>query len=276
MLIAGVFKVVGVHVLVPMTLCVICSVLTIGLISFIARREGISAFFTLVILLTAMFVPLIPLTIMGMEHCMQILADLAFLYAASRAAAKNVVSIRHTLILLLLAAAVTGARYEGLFLVGLIGLALLSRGKWSLAIGIGLAAATPIAIFGWISIHHGGMWLANSVILKGKAPQADTAFGFVQSLFDAFVDTILRAPETVRFVLAGVTLLALRQSTPRPASAAPIPSAPCWLFPSEQPSFISPSRASDRSTAMMLTLSRCSDCQSPWRWGNLMSDNGYP
>jgi hypothetical protein len=61
-------------------------------------------------------------------------------------------------------------RYEGLFLIAVVCVLLLARGRISMAFASGAAALVPLAVFGFISVRHGSFWLPNSVLLKGTDP----------------------------------------------------------------------------------------------------------
>jgi hypothetical protein len=168
---AAIYKAAGVHDLAPLVLGAGCALGTLWVIGWIAVREELPWFVTAVLLLGVVIgAPLVSLAVSGMESPGQMLIDVLFLYAAGRAAAGRILSTASGAGLVALAALAVAIRYEGLFLVGMACLVLAARGRWRLALAIGLAALTPVAIFGAVAVKHGGLWLPNSVMLKGTRP----------------------------------------------------------------------------------------------------------
>jgi len=64
-------------------------------------------------------------------------------------------------------------RFESMFFVFCLGLILLIDRKFKEALSIFVVGFLPIVIFGLISIHEGGFFFPNSVIIKGSYPEGN-------------------------------------------------------------------------------------------------------
>ncbi|MBV9269236.1 MAG: hypothetical protein JO061_23910, partial [Acidobacteriaceae bacterium] len=107
---------------------------------------------------------LVMLTFAGMEHVLQILVDLLFLFFLverdkPRAAA-----------LCCCALLVGATRYEGLFLVFVGCLLLLWRREIWVAFAAGIAGLGPALAMGAYSVAHGSHWLPNTLMVKATNP----------------------------------------------------------------------------------------------------------
>ncbi|MBS1669005.1 MAG: hypothetical protein JST58_16640 [Bacteroidetes bacterium] len=105
------------------------------------------------------------LTILGMEHTLQIAFTLFFVHSfasfLSSHESKSIWSIA------VWAALMTITRYENSFLVMAAFALLASQKKYKEAFIIAAAGILPIALFGFYSLMHGGLFIPNSVLLKG-------------------------------------------------------------------------------------------------------------
>ena len=148
----------------------------LGLLGYAARvldRQGRSAWFVFVVLLTAAIVTPLPLlVVIGMEHCFHALVFLVFLDLACRWLARDGTLPERTARRLLPAAALvlTATRFEGLFPVALTCLLLVCRREGRFALLCGGAAAAPVVAFGLFSWSRGWAFLPCSVLLKGTRP----------------------------------------------------------------------------------------------------------
>lgn len=126
----------------------------------------------LLLLCLLLFTPLPVVIFVGMEHAAQILLDLLFAYQAARLLSKAGPDSKASEVcwLLVLSALVPLIRYEGLFLIAVVCVLLLLRGRMVLAFASGAAAVLPVAVFGYISVREGAFWLPNSVLLKAADP----------------------------------------------------------------------------------------------------------
>lgn len=129
-----------------------------------ARQAG--AFF---VLLALIFVTPLPwLIFTGMEHVLQTVLTVGFVFLAAHRLSHNGADRRRDAGLLLLAPLLTAVRYEGLFPLIAVCLLFLLRGRAGRALGLGIAGLLPLAMYGLISAHEGWFWLPNSVLLKSR------------------------------------------------------------------------------------------------------------
>lgn len=125
------------------------------------------------LLLALLFlVPLPALVFSGMEHLLQSVVVLAFFVLAAQVLASSPGGNSARWLtpergLLLLAPLLTLVRYEGLFLVGAAALLLLVRRRWLLAGALVGLALLPVALYGALSVAKGWYWLPNPVVVKG-------------------------------------------------------------------------------------------------------------
>jgi len=105
------------------------------------------------------------LTILGMEHTLQIAFTLFFAHSlASLLTNHKSKSIGH---IAAWAALMTMTRYENSFLVMTAFALLASQKKYKEAFIIAAAGILPIALFGFYSMINGGLFIPNSVLMKG-------------------------------------------------------------------------------------------------------------
>jgi hypothetical protein len=123
--------------------------------------------------------PMTGMVLLGMEHILHLLLTIGFaalsvdaLTSASEAARPRRL---RTASLCVLGALLGASRYEGFFLVGLVGLAFLVRRQWLRAVSIGVAALVPLAVFGAISLANGSYFLPNPLMVKAVGESASTA-----------------------------------------------------------------------------------------------------
>lgn len=176
---AGLFLLTGVHEITPLLVNVVCALILLWWIEARLRRDGISSLNRLVILAAVILLtPLHVLVLTGMEHTLQTLLSIIFLFDAGEALTMSQRDKdpqrerRLTVRLAVLCVLLTGIRYEALFFVFIICCLLLLRWRWRLAFFLGAAAFVSPAGFGLMSRLHGWYLLPNSVLLKGNTPEA--------------------------------------------------------------------------------------------------------
>lgn len=131
-------------------------------------------------------VPLPTIVMTGMEHILQVLMCLIFIYITFRKFKGEKIK---NWIYFFTAVLAVGTRYESIFLVGITALAWLIVQKntilfFLLTVGILL----PVCLFGAYSIFHGGFFLPNSILLKG--PDAShSMFQFIEAAMKKIYDT---------------------------------------------------------------------------------------
>lgn len=207
-LIAGIYAVFGVNEWASLALNIVAAGGLLWLLAAILRRHTGSGRFSLATLVVVVFLtPLTALVGTGMEHTFQALLSVAFVYAAARGlAGEQPPENRRSWLLPALGGALVMTRYEGLFLVGVVGLLLLARRRWAEAVVLGVAAALPVVLFGLYSISKGWYFLPNSLLLKGSAPAALTVAGMLE-YFGKGWRQLLDNPHLVGLVVAEVLAL---------------------------------------------------------------------
>lgn len=200
----------------PLALNLIFGTIYIAYI-FMFLRQTVSPVMVLLFLLFIVFATSIPaLTLLGMEHLLHALLTFLFVsFGAMTLAGPGVLSRPKTLMLYLLAVLLPLARYEGCFAVAAISGFLLLQKRYRLAIGIALAGALPLLLYGYICHLQHWLFLPNSVYLKGNRFN----FSSLNSTLDALglyaISTMSHQPVLMLlFILALVTCLrAEREST---------------------------------------------------------------
>jgi hypothetical protein len=207
-LLAAVYAIFGVSDVAPLVLNVVIGIaLLVSAYRLLidARMPAIAAVPWSVIVLFAGTVP--TLTMIGMEHTLHALVTLWFiLLAATHATGARPAMSRLPLIVCAALAPLT--RYEGVFAVACVAIALATRRRWRDAAAVAAAGALPILAFGLWSISQGGFLLPNSVLLKGVMP-ALTVAGVAQLFVFWPALTALAATPHLASLLAGVLMLAL-------------------------------------------------------------------
>jgi hypothetical protein len=220
LLLAGVYGLFGASEVAPLVLNCLAAAGVIGLFYWILRRHipdrplAISA-----ILLVVLFVtPLAPLVFAGMEHSLQVLISVAFLYAAAVMLSQDNQEAASTAdawaarFVLLLAPLVTMIRYEGMFLVATVCLLMTLRRMFAQVALVASLAALPIAIYGVVSIAHGWYFFPNSIILKGQTADLFSLGGALRFLLSGPEDTTLKIPRVFCLLGLGAVVYLLRSS----------------------------------------------------------------
>lgn len=170
--ISAVFALAGPLEWVPLAMNLAAALGILFLFHWIALREQIPAWIESTGLIALVLLePAVPMAVSGMEHLAQLLADLALVYAAARVLAgattrrqswPGIVSMG------LVAAAVTGLRYEGWWLAGAAAILLAVRGARASSAAAFLGGAIPPVAYGLVSLGHGWFFLPASVLLKAN------------------------------------------------------------------------------------------------------------
>lgn len=143
-----------------------------GLVAYVARvleREapastaGHRTFWAAAVVVLA---PLPTIVFIGMEHTLHILVSVVLLIESARWLAKDEQTTYRRLAIFCVL--VTSLRYEGAFLVGVIGALAMLRGRRRAGAVLWGVGAAPIVLFGLYSMAHGGLFLPNSVLVKGN------------------------------------------------------------------------------------------------------------
>lgn len=208
-LLAAVYRMFGVGTAAPLWLNVVSGSIAIWIANGMFRRNNCGAWWTfagLVALIAGSALP--TLTITGMEHTLHGLLTLAFV-ASAVAVIDGTRVTRSGRVLALLAAALASTRYEGLFAIAVVAVALVVTGRLALAVLTVAAGMAPVLLYGAWSMSHGWYFLPNSVLLKGNVPDA-SAYGIAKVLIGWNALNALQQTPHLLVLLAAALVLALR------------------------------------------------------------------
>jgi hypothetical protein len=160
----------GVRIGTPLVLNAILATATCVFAWFVfSRRGGLARGPLLLAMLALIFLTSIPsLTMVGMEHVLQLLAVCAFIYLGAESLTGS--SEEWPIALIAIAPLVSTARYEGLFLIVPAVCLFALRGRFAVASLIFIAAVAPVTGLGFWAIDHGWHFLPSSLIVKGNLP----------------------------------------------------------------------------------------------------------
>lgn len=172
LLIASAYYGVGVNEITPFVLNLIVGTALLLTIDWALRREAVGWRLRLSILLAVLFVAPMPLLVFsGQEHLLHALVTVGVVYLSARIlASPETTTLTSRLVLLVTMPLLTMSRYEGLFLLSIVCLLLLTRRQIVLSVAAGTLGVLPLALYGLISRAHGWYLLPNSVLLKGDQP----------------------------------------------------------------------------------------------------------
>jgi hypothetical protein len=178
-LIAVSYHLVGVNDWTPLALNLVC-----GVVVLLATQRLMQSYLTqgwlLVAQLGIVWLTSLPvLALSGMEHTLHLGLTLWF---AGDALTLLTTSEAPPSRMYLTAAALSMARFEGLFLLGVVCLGLLWRRQVWAALSLGVSGFLPVAAYGLWSLSHGWYFLPNSLLLKGNLPALDSLSGIINAL----------------------------------------------------------------------------------------------
>jgi hypothetical protein len=167
-LLALLFKVFSIRVWMPFLLSVAGAIIALAAINKELRtHSALSPVNRCMLVIITLLVGTVPaMTLLGMEHTLQIAFVLLFVHAAASVLADSDNS--HLRWAALWAALMTFTRYETAFIVGGTFGLLASQRKFKAAFTIAMAGALPIVLFGLLSVSRGGYFIPNSVMIKGN------------------------------------------------------------------------------------------------------------
>lgn len=208
LILALLFKIFSVHVIIPLIVNIIAAIILLVSIYKWLARQGLELWKQVSIFLLVIFLTPLPILIIsGMEHVLQCLFSFLFLFHAgtwlgetnNEKHTKTHFSWKIPTYAFLLVA----TRYEGIFLVAVVCLLLLMKGRFIRSIQLGLIALLPVLIFGFYSLSKGSFFLPNSVLIKSdEIPLFD---GGIKHFFEAlFIEKFTLAK-------AGITAMATQR-----------------------------------------------------------------
>jgi len=161
-----------------------------------------------VLLVLIFFTPLPTLICIGSEHPLHAALTIFLTFLAARLLSDEAPNLaRGDLILLLaLAPALTLVRYEGMFLILVIGALFFLRGRWRTGLAVGAAGFSSVLLYGAIGLAKGWSWLPSSILLKGSFPRFADLGTALDSIFGPAYDNIKAGPHLFALVAASLFL----------------------------------------------------------------------
>ena len=212
-----VYAVFGVSEIAPLILNFLLGTLVVITVNSILERQIHNSLEKLVILLTVVLaIPLPAITITGMEHVLQILLTLCFIDLSCRYLSTPLRQFQqNNKSLMLLTFLVCFTRYEGLFLVFIVCVLLLTQKNLFRTVITGATALLPVTLYGIWSIEHGWLFLPNSILLKGRFPGFSIA-GLATFLVSGCKNIILSGPIFWLLIISLFLLLSLYRNRKTP------------------------------------------------------------
>lgn len=173
----------------------------------ILNRNGINntvEFITLSALF--FFTPLPVLALSGLEHIIHILLSVIIMEKMSgHIVSDQKFRITDALMISIMTICLAGIRYESLFLIAVLAFIALIRRKYFPAALLILSGVLPIAVYGIISVQNGGMFLPNTVLLKGS--EMTGGISFLKSAYFNFFNNISHAPWLLVIMIINAAIL---------------------------------------------------------------------
>jgi hypothetical protein len=201
----------GVNESMPFVLNFFTATLVFLLIFYILRTFEFT-FWRLTMILAAfiLFIPLPYLVFGGLEHVLQILINLAYIYTASQVINENTspkgknTSVNRVF-LFLLSPLVVVIRFEGLFIIFAVCVLLIARKKYFISFLNVVTGLFPVVVYGVISVINGWHFLPNSVLLKGQRPDISRLKGILEFIYSGLRQMVYN----VHLIVLLISVLAL-------------------------------------------------------------------
>lgn len=208
LLLSLVYLLFGVGESAPLILNILSAIGACGLIYALLQRHRVPPWLTLGALLSIIFFsPWPSLVFCGQEHILHGLLTIWFVsLAAALLSGDGQTRLRFSA-LLLLAALVVMARYEGLFAVLVVGGLFAARRRWVPALAVVAAGCLPVVTYGMISAAKGWYFLPNPILLKGNIPDVSSVKGLVYLLGYSGYLQLTQNPHMLMLLLAGLVAL---------------------------------------------------------------------
>lgn len=210
LLIAGIYRFAGANDVAPFVLNMLASCGLLAVTALILSRHSGHRALRWGVLSGLVLVTPLPLLIFGgQEHILHAVLTLVCTYLAGGviADAGTDRSTGRDIALILLAPLLTAVRYEGLFLIAVVGLLLFLRGRRRVASAAVGAGVLPIVVFGMFSIVQGWYFLPNSVLLKGNSPEITSVWGIIGLLGRTAYEQLDDSAALMMVVFAALLLL---------------------------------------------------------------------
>ncbi len=213
----------GPNELVPLIINLIFANILLFEVNYILKeRFNIPSYSTFICLVSIiLFIPLPFLVFTGMEHVIQIVINILFVYIASTILShpnieeRKLFSIRkgefllskQDKIFLIITPLVSMIRFEGMFLIIVVSALFFFRKKYFYSIMIAGLGLFPIIIYGLISMSYGWNFLPNSVILKGNSPNFTTIKGILD-FFD--IKIFIKNPHLIILLIVAIAIISIQ------------------------------------------------------------------
>lgn len=161
------FKLFSINIIMPFIIsCMGTLLMLLAIQRELDRHSTLTSFNKVVCVIVTLLAGAIPaLTLLGMEHTLQIAFTLFFVHSIAAILTDNKNSLWQAA---LLAALMTATRYENASFI-IAAFALLAWQKhFKPAVIISVAGALPLLLFGVYAKIHGGYFIPNSVLIKGN------------------------------------------------------------------------------------------------------------
>lgn len=169
LLLSAIYFVTGTNDLIPVILNIILGTVTIIIVYYILKSFKIPPIYNLMVLIGVIFFTPIPsLIFMGMEHILQIILTIIFVYISAQNLTNKTPKLLYYYLLPLLAILLAMVRYESLILIFIVAFLFMLKRRFVYSLSIMGLSFLPIAIYGVISISNGWSFLPNSLILKSS------------------------------------------------------------------------------------------------------------
>lgn len=210
---AALFRVFGVREAIPFVVNALLAIALLAVVfRHISRRAMPAGYRCAILLAVVFFAPLPGLVFVGQEHILHALANLWFVALAASILDNQTIRLGAPPFrrLFLLAACLPLIRYEALFVVAIVSVALAGQRRWREGAALAIVAAIPVIVYGAISSSFGWYWVPNSVLLKGARPDTSSLQGLVQALGYVSYSRLIDLPALAFLLYAAIAALALK------------------------------------------------------------------
>src|SRR5271157_1616546 len=208
-LIAVTYLLAGVSETSPFYLSLLCSALMLWAAYSVLRWYKVSPKLTFCVLLVLIFLtPLPTLICIGSEHPLHAALTILLTFSAARLLSDEspAAARRDLIVLLALSPVLTVVRYEGMFLILVIGALFFLRGRWRTGLAVGVTGFSSVLLYGAIGLAEGWSWLPSSILLKGSFPRFADLGTAVDSVFGPPYNNLKSGPHLVALVAAALFL----------------------------------------------------------------------
>lgn len=165
----------GINMFIPFILNIIFATIFIFVAYSIFRYYKLNPVYNLIFLLFLIFFTPVPALIFtGMEHVLQIVLIISFIFTAVQIISEKNPSNPKYYLLLILAVMVVAVRYEDAIVVSMVAVLFLLQKKYWNFLSVLCAGMIPVAAYGIFSTMKGWFFLPNSLVTKTIFVEAKT------------------------------------------------------------------------------------------------------